>query len=149
MMTAKQSFEKIASNRKAFRDYHVDERLEAGVELRGTEVKAIRNGGVTLTGGYARFEDGDILLSWTAPGNDGTSGNITSGLYRLKFATTAITASNFANPPVPFVSMDIASDTISGETHGKHITGLSPGTTYYFAIITRDNLGNESSWTTA
>ncbi|MCZ7591588.1 MAG: SsrA-binding protein SmpB [Kiritimatiellae bacterium] len=52
----------IASNRKAFHDYHILEKLEAGIELRGTEVKSIRAGEVSLQEGYAAVENGQVLL---------------------------------------------------------------------------------------
>ena len=38
----------IANNKKAFHDYFVEESLEAGIELCGTEVKSLRQGGVNL-----------------------------------------------------------------------------------------------------
>jgi len=53
---------KIASNRKALRDYEVLEHVEAGIELQGTEVKSIREGHIALTGAYARTEKGQIWL---------------------------------------------------------------------------------------
>ncbi len=53
---------RIATNRKAFREFHVLERIEAGVALRGTEVKSAREGNVTLTGGFAAIEDGEVVL---------------------------------------------------------------------------------------
>ena len=46
----------ICSNRKAFHDYQIESRLEAGMELLGTEVKSIRAGHVNLRGSYARIE---------------------------------------------------------------------------------------------
>ncbi len=49
-------------NRKAFRDYFILERLEAGIELKGSEVKSIRSGGVNLKDSFARIEEGEILL---------------------------------------------------------------------------------------
>lgn len=52
----------IVINRKARRDYHILETLEAGIELRGTEVKSIRAGKVQLQGAYARIEGGQIYL---------------------------------------------------------------------------------------
>lgn len=52
----------IVTNRKALRDYHILERFEAGVELRGTEVKSIRNGLVNLQGAFARIEGREIYL---------------------------------------------------------------------------------------
>jgi len=56
------SYRKVAANRKALRDYFVLERHEAGIELRGTEVKSIRQGHVSLSGSYARIEDGRVTL---------------------------------------------------------------------------------------
>ncbi|MBM3323323.1 SsrA-binding protein SmpB [candidate division WOR-3 bacterium] len=52
----------VATNRKALRDYAVLERLEAGVELTGTEVKSLRAGGVSLDEGYATVEHGQVYL---------------------------------------------------------------------------------------
>ena len=52
----------IATNRKARRDYHVLETFEAGIELRGTEVKSIRAGRVNLSESYARIDNGEIFL---------------------------------------------------------------------------------------
>jgi SsrA-binding protein len=52
----------IASNRKAFHDYHVLERFECGIELRGTEVKSLREGHVSLVGAFAHVEGGQVIL---------------------------------------------------------------------------------------
>jgi len=52
----------IVTNRKALRDYHVLERLEAGVSLKGTEVKSIRAGLVNISGAFARVEGGEVFL---------------------------------------------------------------------------------------
>lgn len=52
----------ITNNRKAFHDFHIEERLEAGIELLGTEVKSIRAGHVNLRGSYARVENGQAFL---------------------------------------------------------------------------------------
>ena len=54
--------EEIATNRKALRDYHIVERYEAGVELRGTEVKSIRQGRINLTDAFGRVERGQVWL---------------------------------------------------------------------------------------
>jgi len=54
--------EEIATNRKALRDYHILERYEAGVELRGTEVKSIRLGKLNISDAFARIERGQIWL---------------------------------------------------------------------------------------
>ncbi len=51
-----------ATNRKALRDYLVLETLEAGLELRGPEVKSIRNGRFSLTESYAVVHNGEAML---------------------------------------------------------------------------------------
>ncbi len=52
----------IAENRKARFDYHLDERIEAGLALTGTEIKAIREGRANLREGYARIVGGQAWL---------------------------------------------------------------------------------------
>lgn len=52
----------ITENRKAYHDYFIEERLEAGIELSGTEVKSIRLGHVALKDSYARVERGELIL---------------------------------------------------------------------------------------
>ncbi|MBR7164702.1 MAG: SsrA-binding protein SmpB [Clostridia bacterium] len=51
----------LASNRKAFHDYFVEERFEAGIELFGTEVKSIRAGTVNLKDSYLNIREGEIF----------------------------------------------------------------------------------------
>lgn len=52
----------IVTNRKALRDFEIIDRLEAGISLRGTEVKSIRNGRVDLLGAFARVEKKGVFL---------------------------------------------------------------------------------------
>ena len=52
----------IAENRRARHDYHLLERLEAGIVLTGTEVKSLRDGRVTLQRAYADVRDGEVYL---------------------------------------------------------------------------------------
>ena len=52
----------ITTNRKAFHDYFVIESLEAGIELTGTEIKAIRLGGCNLKDGWASIDNGEIFI---------------------------------------------------------------------------------------
>ncbi len=52
----------IVSNRKALREYHILERIEAGIELKGTEVKSIRAGQASLQGSFARIEGRELYL---------------------------------------------------------------------------------------
>lgn len=55
----------IASNRKAYHDYFIDETFEAGLVLSGTEIKSVRDGRVNLRDSYARIENGEAWL-WNA-----------------------------------------------------------------------------------
>ncbi len=50
----------IAQNKKAFHDYFVDERYEAGIALYGTEVKSVRAGAVNLKDSYCEIQDGEL-----------------------------------------------------------------------------------------
>ncbi|HEX3583867.1 MAG TPA: SsrA-binding protein SmpB [Thermoanaerobaculia bacterium] len=52
----------IASNKKAFHDYHVLDKYEAGMELTGTEVKSLRDRGATLKDSYVIFKAGEAFL---------------------------------------------------------------------------------------
>ena len=52
----------IARNAKAFHDYFVEERYEAGVVLSGTEVKSIRQGGANLKDSFCQVKDGELWL---------------------------------------------------------------------------------------
>ena len=52
----------LADNRRARFDYQIEDRIEAGVALRGTEIKSLRAGHANLRDGYARIEDGEVWL---------------------------------------------------------------------------------------
>lgn len=52
----------IAENRKAFHEYFVEESAEAGIELCGTEVKALRAGGANLRDAWCAVENGELIL---------------------------------------------------------------------------------------
>ena len=52
----------IAQNKKAFHDYFVEESLEAGIELAGTEVKSLRQGKVNLKDAWCSVDDGEMIL---------------------------------------------------------------------------------------
>ena len=51
----------VAQNKKAWHDYFVDEKYEAGIELFGTEVKSIRGGGINLKDSYCMIEAGELF----------------------------------------------------------------------------------------
>lgn len=52
----------IAQNKKAWHEYFVDEKYEAGIALYGTEVKSIRNGAVNLKDSYCDIKNGEIFV---------------------------------------------------------------------------------------
>lgn len=52
----------VAENRKAYHDYFVEDRIEAGIILTGTEIKSIRAGRANLKDSYARIENGEVWL---------------------------------------------------------------------------------------
>ncbi len=54
--------ETIATNKKAFHNYTIEEKLEAGIELFGSEVKALRAGKAQLKESYVRFIKGELYL---------------------------------------------------------------------------------------
>ena len=52
----------VATNKKARRDYHISDTYEAGIQLRGTEVKSIREGKVNISDAFVRIERGEAFL---------------------------------------------------------------------------------------
>lgn len=52
----------VAQNRKAYHEYFVEEKYEAGIALFGTEVKSIRAGAVNLKDSYCSFKDGELYV---------------------------------------------------------------------------------------
>jgi SsrA-binding protein len=62
-MTAKKPLpDRIAENKKALFNYHIEERFEAGMVLQGWEVKAVRDGKVQLTDGYVVIKGGELFI---------------------------------------------------------------------------------------
>ncbi len=59
-MPKEKGTKQIAANKKAFHDYYVLERFEAGIELFGTEVKSIRDGAVNLKDSFCTIKDGQL-----------------------------------------------------------------------------------------
>ena len=59
---AEQGHKIIARNRRARHDYEIVDTLEAGIVLRGTEIKSIRAGKVNLKEGYVRIQNGEVFL---------------------------------------------------------------------------------------
>ena len=63
MADTKNQNKTIAENRKAFHDYFVEESFEAGIELCGTEVKALRAGGVNLKDAWCSVVGGEMFVN--------------------------------------------------------------------------------------
>jgi len=61
-MPKQKGTKEICANRKAFHEYFVLERFEAGIELAGTEVKSIRGGNVNLKDAYCTVKNGELFV---------------------------------------------------------------------------------------
>jgi SsrA-binding protein len=57
-----EQYKVVATNRKAYHDYFIEEKFEAGIVLKGTEVKSLRNGRVNLQDSYASVKEGEVFL---------------------------------------------------------------------------------------
>jgi len=58
----KQTIKMAANNKKAYHDYFIDEKLECGIELYGTEVKSIRMGKCSVKEAFVRLEKGEVFV---------------------------------------------------------------------------------------
>ena len=61
-MAEKKGIKVMANNRKAFHDYFVEEKIEAGIELKGTEVKSVRAGTLNLKDSYVIAKGGEAYV---------------------------------------------------------------------------------------
>jgi SsrA-binding protein len=61
-MAEKQGFLLEANNKKAYFDYFIEEKYEAGIELYGTEVKSIRQGKVSIKEAFIRIDNGEVIV---------------------------------------------------------------------------------------
>lgn len=59
---AKESFKLIANNKKAYHEYFIDDKIEAGIELFGTEVKSIRMGKCSIKESFIRIDKGEVYI---------------------------------------------------------------------------------------
>lgn len=59
---AKESMKLVANNKKAYHDFFIDEKYEAGIELHGTEVKSIRMGKCSIKEAFVRIENGEAFI---------------------------------------------------------------------------------------
>lgn len=61
---SKRSRKTVANNKKAFHDYNIEERFEVGIVLTGTEIKSIRQGGVSIKESYAKITNkGELIIT--------------------------------------------------------------------------------------
>lgn len=58
----KDSFKLVANNKKAYHDYFIDDKIEAGIELFGTEVKSIRMGKCSIKESFIRIDKGEVYI---------------------------------------------------------------------------------------
>lgn len=58
----KESIKLIANNKKAFHDYFIEDKFEAGISLAGTEVKSLRMGKCSIKESFIRIENGEVMI---------------------------------------------------------------------------------------
>lgn len=58
----KDSIKLIANNKKAYHDYFIDEKIEAGISLSGTEVKSLRMGKCSIKESFIKIEKGEVMI---------------------------------------------------------------------------------------
>jgi hypothetical protein len=80
-----------------------------------------------------------IKLTWTAPGDDGSTGTATT--YDIRYSTADITTGNWSSATT--VTGE-PSPSVAGSSESYTVTGLSASTLYYFALKTSDEVPNES-----
>jgi len=62
-MAKSQGIRLIANNKKAYHDYFIDEKYEAGIALHGTEVKSLRMGKCSIKEAFVTIHDGEVLIN--------------------------------------------------------------------------------------
>lgn len=91
--------------------------------------------------GISTFTSNEITLRWIAPGDDGNTGQASG--YDFRYSTSQITAANWNNiPSAQRITDPNFRPLPAGQSQYYSITGLSQGTTYYFAIKAVDERGN-------
>ncbi len=90
----------------------------------------------------AEVAAGEVILSWTAPGDDGNTG--TAALYDLRYSRSPITAANWNDWNVIVAAQNEPRPAAAGTVQEYILTDLPPGTTYYFAIRAGDEANNWS-----
>jgi phosphodiesterase/alkaline phosphatase D-like protein len=94
--------------------------------------------GSIATDAHAQQAWNSVTLSWTTPGDDSLSGNASQ--FDIRYSTSQITAANFS--AATRWTTGVPTPTTSGTTQSVMVTGLTPATTYWFAIKTADEVPN-------
>jgi len=85
---------------------------------------------------------GEVRLTWTAPGDDGVTGTATA--YQIKVSLAAINGGNFAAAGEVNFYVDEPLPKAGGSAESLYVYGLTPSTTYHFALVTQDEVPNTS-----
>src|SRR3989339_24266 len=89
--------------------------------------------------------NGTVNLSWNAPGNNGLTGDISSGKYYVRYATYPVLAETDWQNSLSSEKTISKSAIIQNEIQTLTIDNLNNGTTYYFSVKTQDEAGNISA----
>lgn len=93
---------------------------------------------------YSGITDGEINLQWTSTGDDGCIGIIKNAVYYIRYSTNDYSENDTVAPD--HERQIKIKNVIPGATEFYTVTGLNPGTTYYFKIKVQDTFGNLSEW---
>jgi len=88
-----------------------------------------------------------LRLVWTAPGDNGTTNDITGGSFVIRYSSAQVT--DFNAPPYPYYQISASTNMVAGAKQSYLVNSLPLWTTYYFAVRTYDESGNYGSWSTA
>ena len=101
----------VAQNKKAYHDYFILESYEAGIELKGTEIKSVRKGSANLKDSYVRIKNGEafVVNMHIAPYEQGNMFNVDSRRERkILLHKKEINKLSKASESVPAVPLDAA-----------------------------------------
>ncbi|MDI6641818.1 MAG: fibronectin type III domain-containing protein, partial [Elusimicrobiota bacterium] len=130
----------ISFRRGYNRHYYIDDVTITGYIIPDTNPPAAISNLTALTG----TDEGTVILNWTSPGDDGTTGTLNDAKYRIKYSITSFTFFTKTDA----YDMEFSTTGVTPGTAVSYvISGLKPGTSYYFGIITKDDAGNWSTWT--